>query len=172
MNMIRVKRIALALAAVFLLAQFVQPKRTNPPVVPSRSIEAHVQVPPDVLPILKRACGDCHSSETRWPWYSHIAPLSWIVADDVNLGRSHVNFQDWEAQENPKEAAEHLALICKEVRDKGMPPFSYRMMHKESRLREKELETLCSWSQSFGTAPETAGEHHHTTPDTQDERHH
>jgi hypothetical protein len=172
MNMIRVKRIALALAAVFLLAQFVQPKRTNPPVVPSRSMEAHVQVPQDVLPILKRACGDCHSSETRWPWYSHIAPLSWIVADDVNLGRSHVNFQDWEAQENPKEAAEHLALICKEVRDKGMPPFSYRMMHKESRLSDKELETLCSWSQSFGTAPETAGEHHHTTPDTQDEHHH
>jgi hypothetical protein len=172
MNMIRVKTIALALAAVFLLAQFVQPKRTNPPVVPSRSIEAHVQVPQEVLPILKRACGDCHSSETRWPWYSHIAPLSWIVADDVNLGRRHVNFQDWEAQENPKEAAEHLALICKEVRDKGMPPFSYRMMHKESRLSNKEVETLCSWSQSFGTARETAGEHHHTTPDTQDEHHH
>jgi hypothetical protein len=172
MNMIRVKTIALALAAVFLLAQFVQPKRTNPPVVPSRSIEAHVQVPQEVLPILKRACGDCHSSETRWPWYSHIAPLSWIVADDVNLGRRHVNFQDWEAQENPKEAAEHLALICKEVRDKGMPPFSYRMMHKESRLSDKEVEALCSWSQSFGTAPETAGEHHHTTPDTQDEHHH
>ncbi len=113
MNMIRVKRIALALAAVFLLAQFVQPKRTNPPVVPSRSLEAHVQVPQDVLPILKRACGDCHSSETVWPWYSHVAPLSWLVADDVNTGRSHVNFQDWEAQENPKEAAEHLALICK-----------------------------------------------------------
>jgi hypothetical protein len=172
MNMIRVKRIVLALAAVFLLAQFVQPKRTNPPVVPSRSIEAHVQVPQDVLPILKRACGDCHSSETRWPWYSHVAPLSWLVADDVNLGRSHVNFQDWEAQENPKEAAEHLALICKEVRDKGMPPFSYRMMHKDSRLSDKEVETLCSWSQSFGTAPETEGEHHHTTPETQDEHHH
>ena len=161
MNMIRVKRIALALAAVFLLAQFVQPKRTNPPVVPSRSLEAHVQVPQDVLPILKRACGDCHSSETVWPWYSRVAPLSWLVADDVNVGRSHVNFQDWEAQENPKEAAEHLALICKLVREEGMPPLTYRMLHKESRLSDKEIDAICSWSQSFGAAPEAGEEHHH-----------
>jgi hypothetical protein len=161
MNMIRVKRIALALAAVFLLAQFVQPKRTNPPVAPSRSLEAHVQVPQDVLPILKRACGDCHSSETVWPWYSHVAPLSWLVADDVNTGRSHVNFQDWEAQENPKEAAEHLALICKLVREEGMPPFTYRMLHKAARLSDKEIDAICSWSQSFGPAPEGGEEHHH-----------
>src|SRR3984893_1207762 len=161
MNMVRVKRITLALVVVFLLAQFVQPKRTNPPVVPSRSLEAHVQVPHDVLPILKRSCGDCHSSETVWPWYSHIAPVSWFVVDDVNEGRSHINFQDWEAQENPKEAAEHLALICKVVREKGMPPLSYRLMHRESRLSEKDIDAICSWSQSFGTAPEAGGEHHH-----------
>jgi len=161
MNMIRLKRIALALLAVFLLAQFVQPKRTNPPVVPSRSLEAHVQVPPDVMSSLKRACGDCHSSETRWPWYSHVAPISWVVADDVNLGRSHINFQDWEAQENPKEASEHLSLICKQVREKEMPPLSYRLMHRESRLSEKDVDAICAWSQSVGTDTETAGEHHH-----------
>jgi hypothetical protein len=161
MNMIRVKRIALALVAVFLLAQFVQPKRTNPPVVPSRSLEAHVQVPSNVSPILKRACGDCHSSETVWPWYSHVAPVSWLVADDVNVGRSHINFQDWEAQENPKEAVEHLALICKEVREKGMPPLTYRIMHKDSRLSEEDTAAICVWSQTFGTSPETGGEHHH-----------
>src|SRR5260370_19096338 len=163
MNMIRVKRIALALAAVFLLAQFVQPKRTNPPVVPSRSLEAHVQVPQNVLPILKRACGDCHSSETTWPWYSHVAPLSWLVADDVNVGRSHINFQDWEAQENQKEAVEHLALICKLVREKGMPPLTYRMLHKESRLSDKEIDAIGSWSQSFGPVPEAGRDTHTST---------
>jgi hypothetical protein len=161
MNMVRVKILATVLAAVFLIAQFVQPKRTNPPVVPSRSLQAHVQVPQDVLPILNRACGDCHSSQTVWPWYSHIAPLSWIVVDDVNTGRSHINFQDWEAQESPKEAAEHLSLICKEVRDRGMPPFSYRLMHKDSRLSKQDIETLCSWSQSVGVPIETEGGHHH-----------
>jgi hypothetical protein len=96
-----------------------------------------------------------------WPWYSHVAPFSWLVTDDVNVGRSHINFQDWEAQESPKEAAEHLALICKEIQEKGMPPFTYRMLHKESRLSAEDIRTLCSWSQSFGAAPETAGEHRH-----------
>ena len=161
MNMARLKMAALALVVLFFLAQLVQPKRTNPSVVASRSLEAHVQVPQNVSPILKRACGDCHSSETVWPWYSHVAPVSWLVTDDVNSGRRHINFQDWEAQENPKEANEHLALICKEVQDKGMPPFIYRMMHKESRLSAEDINALCSWSQSFGTASETPGEHHH-----------
>ena len=161
MNMIRVKRIALALVAVFFLAQFVQPQRTNPPVVPSRSLEAHVPVPQTVSPILKRACGDCHSSETVWPWYSHVAPVSWLVTDDVNGGRSHINFQDWEAQENPIEAAEHLSLVCKEVRENGMPPFLYRIAHKEARLSQQERDALCSWSQSVGKPPEAGEEHHH-----------
>jgi hypothetical protein len=161
MNMARVKILVLTLVGLFLVAQLVQPERTNPPVVTSRSLEAHVQVPSNVAPILKRACGDCHSSETVWPWYSHVAPVSWLVADDVNVGRSHINFQDWESQENPKEAAEHLGLICKEVQGKGMPPFTYRLMHKDSRLSVEDINALCAWSQSFGPVSETPAEHHH-----------
>ena len=161
MNMTRVKSVAYALVAVFLIAQFVQPKRTNPPVEPIRSLEAHVEVPPDVSRILKRACGDCHASDTVWPWYSHVAPVSWLVVDDVNVGRRHINFQDWEAQENQKEATEHLGLICKEVREKGMPPFSYRLMHRDSQLSNQDIDTICAWSQSVGTPPDTNGEHHH-----------
>jgi hypothetical protein len=161
MNMARLRMVALAFVVLLFLAQLVQPKRTNPPVVPSRSLEAHVQVPQNVSPILKRACGDCHSNETVWPWYSHVAPVSWLVTDDVNVGRSHVNFQDWEAQENPKEANEHLTLICKEVQEKGMPPFIYRSMHRESSLSAEDINALCSWSRSFGAASGTPEEHHH-----------
>ena len=158
MNRVRVKRVVLASIVLLVFAQLVQPKRTNPPVVPSRSLEAHVQVPPQVQLILKRACGDCHSSDTAWPWYSHVAPISWLITSDVNEGRNHINFQDWEAQKSPEAATEHLALICKEVRDGGMPPFSYRMMHKESRLSSKDMNALCSWSQSFGKSAGSAGQ--------------
>ena len=158
MNMVRVKRVVFALIVLFVFAQLVQPKRTNPPVVPSRSLEAHVQVPPQVQSILKRACGDCHSSETVWPWYSHVAPISWLVTSDVNEGRNHINFHDWEAQKSPEEATKHLASICKEVRDGGMPPFTYRMMHKESRLSSEDINAVCSWSQSFGTPSQSAGQ--------------
>jgi hypothetical protein len=161
MNWFRVKILVTVLVALFLIAQFVQPKRTNPPVVPSRSLQAHVQVPQNVSAILNRACADCHSSQTVWPWYSHVAPISWVVVDDVKTGRSHINLQDWEAQENPKEAAEHLSLICKEVREKGMPLFSYRLMHKKARLSSQEIDTICQWSQSVGAPSETGAEHHH-----------
>jgi len=154
MNKARVKMVIFALVAFLIVIQFVQPHRTNPPVIPSKALAVHVTVPDEVQSTLMRACGDCHTNQTIWPWYSHVAPLSWMITDDVNQGRRHMNFQDWEAQESPKQATDHLVDICKEAREKGMPPFSYRLVHKNSRLTPQELDALCSWSQSFETAPE------------------
>jgi hypothetical protein len=149
MNMARVKKVLLALVSFLVAIQFVQPRRTNPPVIPSRSLGAHVQVPGEVQAILNRACANCHSSHTSWPWYGHIAPFSWVITDDVNEGRRHMNFDDWEAQPSPKDASDRLAGICNETQDKGMPPFSYRILHPESRLKPSEIATLCSWSHTF-----------------------
>jgi hypothetical protein len=152
MNMGRVKKVLFALVAFLAAIQFVQPRRTNPPVSPSRSLEAHVQVPGEVQTILNRACGNCHSNRTSWPWYSNIAPLSWVITDDVNEGRRHMDFDDWEAQPSPKDASDRLTGTCKETQQKGMPPFSYRVLHPESRLKPNEIAALCSWSQSFQTS--------------------
>jgi hypothetical protein len=154
MNIARVKIAFLALAAFLVAIQIVQPKRLNPPVVPSRSLASHEKVPGEVQTILNRACGDCHSNETSWPWYSHLAPLSWVITDDVNQGRRHMNFQDWDAQTSPREAHDHILDICTEVQQKGMPPFSYRLVHPDSRLNPMEIAAICSWTQSFGAAPE------------------
>ena len=150
MNKARVKKVILALAVFFIVKQFVQPQRTNPSIIPSRTLAAHVKVPEEVQSILMRACGNCHSNQTVWPWYSHIAPLSWIITDDVDEGRRHMNFQDWEARISKQPAAPPLD-ICKEVQEKGMPPFTYRMMHGDARLTPQEIDTLCSWFQSLGT---------------------
>jgi Haem-binding domain len=150
MNKARVKLVVLTLVVFLVVIQLVQPKRTNPPVIPSKSLAAHVQIPADVHSSLRRACGDCHSNQTEWPLYSHIAPLSWVITDDANEGRRHMNFDDWEAQESPQQANDRLADICKEVQTKGMPPFSYRLMHKGSSLKPDEIAAVCSWSQSFG----------------------
>jgi Haem-binding domain len=155
MNMVRVKRLVIALVALFILAQLFQPSRTNPPVVQSKTIEAHLQVPVPVQGILKRACGDCHSNQTVWPWYSHVAPVSWLVGSDVSTGRRHINFSDWEAQKSPKDANEHLELICKDTRDGGMPPFAYRLMHKQSRLTPQDINELCAWTKTVVTAVNT-----------------
>jgi hypothetical protein len=156
MNKSRVKIALWSLLILIIIAQIVQPKRTNPPVIASRSLQAHVKVPVQIQSVLERSCYDCHSSSTVWPWYSHIAPISWLVTDDVNTGRMHINFEDWEAQENPREAAEHLGLICEEVRKKDMPPLDYRIMHRTSELSPEEITAVCGWAESFVIPATTA----------------
>jgi hypothetical protein len=84
-----------ALFLVLLAAQFVRPARTNPRTDPSRTLAAVHPMPAAVASAFDRACRDCHSNETRWPWYSHVAPVSWFVIDHVNHGRSHFNSSDW-----------------------------------------------------------------------------
>jgi hypothetical protein len=152
MNRARATKIAVGCVAVLILIQVIQPSRTNPPVVPSRSLQAHLAVPPEVQTVLKRACYDCHSSETVWPWYSHVAPVSWYVANDVNTGRGHVNFQDWEAQVNPQEGLEHLGLVCKLMREGSMPPADYRIMHRVSNVSPEETNAVCAWTQKIAPA--------------------
>jgi hypothetical protein len=149
MNKGRTMWTAFVLVGLFVLIQLVQPSRSNPSVIASRTLESHVPVPARVQSILKRSCYNCHSSETVWPWYSRVAPVSWLIADDVKQARQHINFQDWEAQENPKEANEHLGLMCKQVREGTMPPLSYRIMHKESPLSADDMAAVCSWAQTF-----------------------
>jgi hypothetical protein len=153
MNRARVKKVVFALVVFLVAIQICQPKRTNPPVLPSKSLAAHVQVPEDVYTVLIRSCGDCHSNETRWPWYSRLAPLSWVITDDVNEGRRHMNFEDWEARAGSKQENDRLMSICTEIKQKGMPPFSYRLLHKRLRLRPEDIDSICSWSRSFGRNP-------------------
>ncbi|MGH9680805.1 MAG: heme-binding domain-containing protein, partial [Candidatus Acidiferrales bacterium] len=112
-------------------------------------------VPIDVQEILQRSCYDCHSSATVWPWYSHVAPISWYVAHDVNAARGHINFQNWSAQINEQEGKEHLGLICKVVREGNMPPADYRLMHKGTDLSPAEISAVCAWSQKVGSAPDS-----------------
>lgn len=151
---------------VLALIQLIPPSRTNPPVVASRSLAAHMDVPPDVQVIFKRGCYDCHSSETVWPWYSHVAPISWYVAHDVNVGRSHVNFEDWEAQENPKEALEHLGLTCTLMQQGRMPPQDYLAMHRSASVSAADINTVCVWTQKVAPAgADDAGHEHHDHDD-------
>jgi hypothetical protein len=155
MNRDRVKWLAVGVVAVLILIQIIQPSRTNPTVVPSRTLEAHVPVPPDVLAVMKRSCYDCHSNSTVWPWYSHVAPVSWYVVRDVNVARSHINLQNWEAQINEQEAKEHLGLVCKQVREGKMPPADYRFMHKGTDVSPEETKSICAWSQKVGTVEDS-----------------
>lgn len=139
------KWIAIVLAVVFAALQFVRPARTNPPVDAARSLEAHTRITPEVAAILDRSCNDCHSNQTRWPWYSHVAPVSWFVIDHVNEGRQTMNFSDW-AQYDRSHRQGLLKLICREVKSGAMPLNSYLRLHHEAKLSSADAETLCAWA--------------------------
>jgi hypothetical protein len=84
MSRTRVKKALFALFVFLAIIQIFQPRRTNPIVVPSSSLAAHVDIAGKVYSALIRSRGDCHTSQTHWPWYGHVRPLSWVIADDVN----------------------------------------------------------------------------------------
>jgi hypothetical protein len=137
---------AIVLAMIFIGLQFIRPARTNPPVDEARTIQKHTQITSEVASILDRSCNDCHSNQTRWPWYSNIAPVSWFVADHVNEGREELNFSDW-AQYSTKDQAGLLKQMCKEVKSGAMPMKSYLRMHWEAELSDEDKRTLCDWAQ-------------------------
>ena len=148
----RVCRAALLVAgALAVLAQFWRPDHTNPTTDPSQTLAAQLPVPRDVQTILDRSCRDCHSHDTRWPWYSHVAPASWLLARDVASGRDELNFSEW-GQYDPETAGEQLEAICSQVRDRAMPLPPYRLLHSEARLTAHDVETLCRWTEAARAA--------------------
>jgi hypothetical protein len=139
------KWVGIVLVGILLIIQVIRPARTNPPIDESRTIGAHMQIPPAVAAILERSCYDCHSYKTTWPWYSQVAPVSWYLVHDVNEGRSHLNLSDW-ASYDAKRAAKKLEEICEEVKRGDMPLTEYLPLHPTAKLSEADRKTLCDWA--------------------------
>ena len=146
--------VALALLGLFVVIQLVPYGRDhgNPPVLAEPAWNA-----PATRVLAQRACFDCHSNEVRWPWYSHVAPVSWLVQHDVDEGRAVLNFSEWQRpQEEAGESAEAL-------REGEMPPRIYPWMHGHARLSAEERAQLiagleatpgCSGGEGAGGAHE------------------
>lgn len=92
---------------------------------------------PAVRTLAAGSCMDCHSNLTRWPWYTSIAPISWLTTRDVQDGRAKLNFSEWQ---RPQEA--DLQEVVDTIRGKGMPPLQYRALHSEARLSDTERQQL------------------------------
>ena len=135
------RRTALTAALVLGGIQLWPAGRTNPPTT------AGLDAPPEVTAILRRACFDCHSNETRWPWYAYVAPVSWWMVHDVDEGRRELNFSEWGALPE-KKRERRAAKMIDEIEEDEMPPASYRRMHGDARVAERELEVLRAWAGS------------------------
>ena len=121
--------------------QFVPIHRTNPPVT------GEIEAPDKVMAILHRSCYDCHSNKTVWPWYSYVAPMSWLVADDVHEGRKHMNFSEWDTYNTKRK--NHKIKECGELVEEGeMPLWFYLPLHPEAELLPQDIETIVAWSKS------------------------
>lgn len=141
-------RAILVLIAIFALIQLYSPERTNPPSDPSNSLFAMVPVPQEVRTVLERSCFDCHSNETRWPWYSALAPARWIVVADVKEGREHLNFSEF-GQYKAMRALSKADMICEQVLNESMPLPNYLTLHPGARVSPAERDLICNWVDSI-----------------------
>jgi cytochrome c553 len=139
------KWIGLAITIVFVGIQFIGPAKTNPPNDAARSIQANTQMTPAIDAIITRACADCHSHQTQWPWYSHLEPVSWFLVDHVNDGRKHLNFSEWASYE-PKRMRKKLQEMSEEVEKGAMPLKSYLLLHPNARLSQDDIQQLGAWT--------------------------
>jgi hypothetical protein len=147
MNRRTIVACCLGLGALALIAlQFANPPRQNPPVLPGHDVMAGNALPPALAAALKNACYDCHSFETRWPWYSCIAPVSWYVARDVNAARASLNFSDW-PRDDAGRARKRWRHIAGQVQNGEMPPRSYTWMHRQARLNARQRGELIKWAE-------------------------
>jgi hypothetical protein len=134
-----VRWVVLAAVAVFVAIQLVPVQRSNPPVT------AEVPAPPEAQAVLRRACYDCHSNETVWPWYSRVAPVSWLLARDVREGRAELNFSTWDRY-STKEQVEKLKESWEEAAEGEMPPWFYLPVHRDAVLSAEDKQVLREWA--------------------------
>jgi len=133
---------AVVLVVLLAAAQLIRPNRNNPPTDPSRAIQAHAGTSSELAVVLDRSCRDCHSNNTVWPWYTQIAPLSWLMARGVEEGRKAVNFSEW-ASYPPAVQRTLLSVSCQDATS-GKMPGPYTLVRSETKLSLRNIETICA----------------------------
>ncbi|MBW6483676.1 MAG: heme-binding domain-containing protein [Vicingaceae bacterium] len=136
------KKIGLALFAIFVIIQFFRIDKTNPEVIAENDFINVVNPPEEIAAIIKTSCYNCHSNTTQYPWYSNVAPISWWLKHHINEAREEeLNFSEWETY-NLAKKVNILKEAIEEVEEGEMPLSSYTIMHSESKLNADQVKTL------------------------------
>lgn len=139
------KKILLTLLVVLIIIQFFHPKKNQSTEILATDISKTYVVPKDVETIFSKACNDCHSNNTIYPWYNNIQPVAWWLQNHVNDGKRHLNFSDFTSSKIARQYKK-LDECIKEVKDGEMPLESYTWIHKNAILTDTEKQTLYNWA--------------------------
>jgi hypothetical protein len=139
----------IGLVAIVVIIQLIPSNR--PEVIPDNPDDFLVNnvIPDSVSQVLRAACYDCHSNETKYPWYAYVAPVSWLVSRDTRIGREHLNFSDWESYDK-MDKAKQLGDMAEEVESATMPMPIYILMHPEAKLTASQRELIVDWTDTYG----------------------
>ena len=137
----------IGLVVLFVVMQAVIPARTNPSSDPTMSLGAVKPANAAAVAVMDRSCRDCHSNDTTWPWYSRVAPVSWLVARDVRGGRRRLNMSEFGTYPADKQQ-KRLEEACQQVKEGEMPMWIYTLQHPDAKLQPGEVDLICSLSGS------------------------
>jgi len=139
-----VRKASLAILIVFIALQFIQPDRNKSGQVLPTDITNVYSVPENITVFLKNACYDCHSNNTRYPWYTNIQPVGWLLAYHIKRGKAVLNFSDFGSYTARRQMSK-LRAIENSLKDGSMPLSSYTFVHKNARLSKEDKTTIIDW---------------------------
>lgn len=139
------KKILLILVAIFVVIQFIRPTRNVSNAVSANDITKHYTVPQDVQNILAVSCNDCHSNNTKYPWYTNIQPVGWWMQNHVNDGKKELNFSEFGSY-TAKRQHHKLEEVIEQVKEDHMPLNSYLWIHKDAKLSQQQKEAVANWA--------------------------
>ncbi len=141
-----VKRILFVLLIAFVVIQFMQPACNQGGQVLQSDISNTYNIPNTVYARLKNSCYDCHSNNTRYPWYFNIQPVGWMLAKDIENGKAMLNFSEFGSLSKRRRVSK-LQNVENRIKDGTMPLPAYQFMHPGARLSEEERRLLIEWIQ-------------------------
>lgn len=144
------KKILIALVAILVVIQFIRPEKNIAEGKQLNAIQTRYNVPDSVSSILAVACMDCHSNNTRYPWYNHIQPVAWWLSDHVNEGKEHLNFDEFTTY-SLKRQDHKLKEFIESQKEGWMPLDSYTWIHRDAVLTPTQKQTLINWAQGLRT---------------------
>ena len=141
------RKIMYVLLAAFIVIQFIHPAKNTSKGLQPNTIGNNYAIPADVKSILGKACNDCHSNNTRYPWYAKIQPVDWWLNKHVVDGKKDLNFDEF-TNRAPRYQYHKMEEVIEMVKEREMPLKSYTWTHKDARLNSNEREKLTGWAQS------------------------